>query len=120
MYVVCSILENWELICKIHYPLFPVIATDFLTYSRQNIDSEVYPYVRFSLLLTFSRQTECLIRMTILGILSQICEIYSSHSPEFEVLMRFEEGMLLVVIGHLVKNAINNFKICTETSMATS
>lgn len=27
---------------------------------------------------TFSRQTECLIRMTILGILSQICEIYSS------------------------------------------
>uniref|UniRef100_A0A8W8NDM5 P53 and DNA damage-regulated protein 1 n=1 Tax=Magallana gigas TaxID=29159 RepID=A0A8W8NDM5_MAGGI len=36
--------ENWELICKIHYPLFPVIATDFLTYSRQNIDSEVYSW----------------------------------------------------------------------------
>lgn len=40
--------------------------------------------------------------------------------PEFGVLMRFEEGIRLVVIGHLVKNAIKNFKTCTETSMATS
>lgn len=34
--------------------------------------------------------------------------------------MRFKEGMRLVVIGHLVRNAIKNFRTCTETSMATS